>query len=946
MKCFCRPKTGRRKLKPRRGTGTSVRRWADDYDDDHDVVELIAKHFLRMTEVAEKIKSRVYRSFFDLPKEESRQCLNMIDDAQPSSSEIDIAQTETSVDSDGAVSIWRKTKSGKISYFENRTTDGRLTLERFYHPNGNEKLAIGYHENGGMRFKSTYDERGVMTRQTLWTNAGLLTESNEYLNSYRHGLCVKYSEKTGRLISRVEFANDQFHGLSETYYTDPGAETLRERAWYRNGQNGGEYTKFFKNGKVEESGCIRDGKYIGSRTQNYESGKTKRISRYENGELNGPQEEFNESGVLVRVFNMKFGVLHGFEKTYSADGKLTYQSCYVDGKSNKNLALCEPRSVESEVVTLHFENGLVRSTTQYKNGLPDGGFQVFHIGGNVIEEGTFLSGKLSGRHRRFDLAGKIIEETHYLDGRRSGPRTRFFESGQIETIEDFEGDKLLGIRNYYENGQIRTSREWSNFDCSRVREYSDRGFLLSEIEYSSELRHGRELIYDELGILFSEGFFVYGSPSGTHRMFWNNSNVKLNSVFENGRLQELREFYRDGQPARVATFYPDGSIKNEEHFKDPGVQPDSAASAKTGDTIGEYKILRSLGHGGMGDVFLASDSALDRQVAIKTIRGNIDKESMARFLAEGRALARIRHHNVIQIFSNGNHFGTPYIVMEYLQGWPLNSLIGKGVLGIGEQLSIFRQMVAGVGAAHKEKILHRDLKPGNVLVGQRLQVKIIDFGIAKVLDDSRAGVTATGVAIGTVKYLAPEIAAGLPAVFQTDIYGLGIIFYEMLTGITPFQGSTREETLRRIQTEPLLFPDEIRTLIPEDLLQLVQKMTSKSVGDRPLNCDEVFTALGETKALQELRTAGLIEASDKVPGEHSQLLHVRNVDEVRKNLESRGCRPSEISLIINLACRIQIGLDSKDDRTVGIDHGSAVIVSTAAIDEATARIDRAKRSTK
>ncbi len=855
----------------------------------------------------------------------------------------DEKRIEKNVNEKGEVSIWHKADTGHYSYFEQRTGAGRLILERFYHPNGNERLAIGYHDNGAMKFKNTYDDRGVLSRQTLWTENGQMTQSNEYLNSYRHGLCVKYSEKTGRLISRIEFLNDQFDGLSETYYTTPGAETLKERAWYSGGRIEGEYSRFYANGKPEESGCIRDGKHAGPRRQYFETGRIKRVWTYENGELHGPIEEYNEAGDLVRLVAMANGKQHGLEVTYGPSGKITSQNCYVNGTSTDDLSQCRAPSAEEEIISMYFETGELRSETTYKNGLRNGVYKVYYRDGKIAEEGAYSDGKLSGRVRQNRIDGSPAEDTCYSGGKKSGPRTRYFESGQIASIEDFQDDSQVAIRYYFENGQIRYSKEWSDFEKNKIRQYTDRGIQLSDVEYSSEVRHGRELIYNDSGILFSDGQFVYGAPIGEHRCYWENGQLKLALNYENGTLLELREFFANGLPAKVATFFPDGSIKNEEVFSPSSDSlPESQPGPKAGDVIGEYKILRSLGHGGMGDVYLASDASLERQVAVKTIRGTVNEESMARFLAEGRALAKIRHKNVIHIYSSGNHFGTPYIVMEYVNGWPLGSLIGKGLLGLSEQLKIFRQMVAGIAAVHAEKILHRDLKPGNVLVSQKLDVKIIDFGIAKVLDESRAGLTVTGFAIGTVKYLAPEVAAGHPASFQTDLYGLGIIFYEMLTGVAPFQGSTREETLRRIQTEPLQFPDEIRSLIPEDLLQLILKLTAKSAQDRPLNCSEVLKLLDQTSAGTLLQQMGLPEKENP---EQMQLLRIGNLEEVRKNLLSRGCGPSEISLIINLACRIQMNLDEAGDKTLSVDHGSAVIVSTEAIDEATARLDKAKRST-
>jgi serine/threonine-protein kinase len=335
----------------------------------------------------------------------------------------------------------------------------------------------------------------------------------------------------------------------------------------------------------------------------------------------------------------------------------------------------------------------------------------------------------------------------------------------------------------------------------------------------------------------------------------------------------------------------------------------------------------------MGDVFLALEKSLDRRIALKLIRGEADAEARARFESEGRALARIHHRNVVIVYNVGEHQGMPYMAMEYVEGWPLNTLLGQGLLGFNEQISLFRQMVDGMLAAHDVTVLHRDLKPANIIVSKSLEIKIIDFGISKILA-ADAGLTAPNMAMGTIRYMSPEVAQGRPASIATDIYSLGIILFEMLSGETPFKGNNQLETLELIKSAPVVFPTGIAEILPDALKNLVLKMTSKSIEDRHSTLHEV---------LRDLDLISFDHLPDEFKISMRPELEIANLDEARSILKKKGHSSSELSLILNLASRIQQKMIADIDQTQPIGIVAEFVISAEALEQATKRYGEAKK---
>jgi serine/threonine protein kinase len=249
-----------------------------------------------------------------------------------------------------------------------------------------------------------------------------------------------------------------------------------------------------------------------------------------------------------------------------------------------------------------------------------------------------------------------------------------------------------------------------------------------------------------------------------------------------------------------------------------------------------YEILEAFPPGGMGIVYKAREIHLNRVVALKKIRyealaGPTEQE---RFRREAEAIARLKHPNIVQIHHYGAHSGLPYFSMEFMEGGTLEKRLRDAPLSPMEAAQVVETLAGAMHYAHKQKIIHRDLKPANVLLTADGIPKIADFGLAKNLDE-RSGITATGVVVGTVNYMAPEQAAGNNSAVgvPADIYALGAILYELLAGQPPFQAASRELTIQRVLSDdPPVPPSQLRENVPDDLEAICLKCLEKAPGER------------------------------------------------------------------------------------------------------------------
>jgi eukaryotic-like serine/threonine-protein kinase len=288
---------------------------------------------------------------------------------------------------------------------------------------------------------------------------------------------------------------------------------------------------------------------------------------------------------------------------------------------------------------------------------------------------------------------------------------------------------------------------------------------------------------------------------------------------------------------------------------------------------GRYRIIRKLGAGGMADVYLAEDQELGRSVAIKILndRHANDDQFVERFRREAKNAASLSHPNIVSIYDRGEAEGTYYIAMEYLDGRSLKELIvGRGPAPIKIAIDYARQILAAVGFAHKHGIVHRDIKPHNVLVGPEGRLKVTDFGIAR---SGASQMTEVGSIIGTAQYLSPEQARGAPVDQTSDLYSVGVVLYEMLTGQVPFTGDTPLEIAMKHLSEVPRPPSELRSEVPHDLDSIVLRALAKDPADRYQSAEEMDADLQrvleglpvdpetETAATAVLSGAGVLAAA-------------------------------------------------------------------------------------
>jgi tetratricopeptide (TPR) repeat protein len=259
---------------------------------------------------------------------------------------------------------------------------------------------------------------------------------------------------------------------------------------------------------------------------------------------------------------------------------------------------------------------------------------------------------------------------------------------------------------------------------------------------------------------------------------------------------------------------------------------------------GRYEIIEELGAGGMGKVYRAHDTKLNEEVALKLIKPEIavDKRTVERFHNEIRNARKISHPNVCRTHDLGEAGKILYLTMEYIRGEDLKSLLHRTkALAVGSAVSLGRQIAEGLAEAHKQGIVHRDLKPGNIMIDKEGQAKIMDFGIARSL--SGGGMTGEGAIIGTPEYMSPEQVEGKPADARADIYALGIILFEMVTGHVPFEGETPFAIANKHKSEPPPVPKKLVPQLPEGLNKLILRCLEKDKAKRFQTAEELIVEL-------------------------------------------------------------------------------------------------------
>ena len=253
---------------------------------------------------------------------------------------------------------------------------------------------------------------------------------------------------------------------------------------------------------------------------------------------------------------------------------------------------------------------------------------------------------------------------------------------------------------------------------------------------------------------------------------------------------------------------------------------------------------RKIGAGGMGQVYLARQLSLKRDVALKLLRDDLtaNPTALLRFQAEAEAVARLNHANIVQVYAVGEHAGLRYMALEFVDGRNLREYLArKGPPDLPVALAVMRQVAAALQKAHENGVVHRDIKPENILVTRKAEVKVTDFGLSRFFGPAEPGVniTQSGVTVGTPLYISPEQAQGHAVDHRSDIYSFGVTCYHLLAGEPPFTGQTAVEVaLKHITDAPRPLAD-VRPDLPADVCGLVHKMMAKAAAERPQTARDI-----------------------------------------------------------------------------------------------------------
>jgi serine/threonine-protein kinase len=344
---------------------------------------------------------------------------------------------------------------------------------------------------------------------------------------------------------------------------------------------------------------------------------------------------------------------------------------------------------------------------------------------------------------------------------------------------------------------------------------------------------------------------------------------------------------------------------------------------------GRYRINAELGTGGMSTVYLAFDETLERPVAVKVLHSEISRDSSAleRFRREARTVAQLSHPNVVMVIDAGEDDGRAYIVFEHIKGETLKDRIRRvGRLPIGEAVAYAIEIGRALQAAHERQLVHRDVKPHNVLIDEEGRAKVTDFGIARNLELEAKHLTGAGKVVGTTDYVSPEQALGHEVTGQSDIYSLGIVLYEMLTGEVPFKGDSSMDVAVKHVREGLPDVQKRRPEISAALAAVVERATAKEIANRYSSADEIVRDLEEVLAYEAARRGdtdgGVTAVLDRLPD------HVARRRSVRDRLVRYGL---PVLLIGGLAVAAGLVIDNANKN--GADPVAPAELSTIRLDE-------------
>jgi serine/threonine protein kinase/Flp pilus assembly protein TadD len=352
-----------------------------------------------------------------------------------------------------------------------------------------------------------------------------------------------------------------------------------------------------------------------------------------------------------------------------------------------------------------------------------------------------------------------------------------------------------------------------------------------------------------------------------------------------------------------------------------------------GEMISRYKIVEKIGEGGMGVVYKATDTKLDRTVALKFLPSHLSgsEENKSRFLQEAKATAALNHPNIMNVYEIDEHDGSLFMAMEFIEGQTLHSLLVNTKSGenfsVDQAIEWTIQIAAGLKAAHEKNIIHRDIKPANIMVTASGQLKIMDFGLAKL--KSSIGITRTGTSLGTLSYMSPEQAQGQAADHRSDVWSLGVVLYEMLTGEQPFKSEHEAGLAYLIINEDPPLPSEMDKRIPHQLDSVVMKMLHKDTHKRYQNMHELTTTLTSVrteiqskKSEAKTKAIAVLPFGNISPDKESDYFSDGLTEELIANLS----RLKDIRLIPRTTS-MQYKGTKKDTKTIGRELGTRYILA-------------------